>query len=93
MPRRNKAPEPDGDDLLTLLAEQESGPRPCPHAFSVGAAKKWGWVYETDPNSDYYLEYVHSHPGCRRSAFPGKHKTPRPTIGWSRELQKDVPHA
>lgn len=91
MPRkpRTAVQEPD---LLSLLAEQESGPPACPHRFSAG---KYGsaWVHETDPASPYYTEWVHSLPGCRRSAFPGKHKQPLPTMGWSRKLQKDVPLA
>lgn len=81
------------DDLLTLLEEQESGPRPCPHVFSVGKGKTGGWVHERDPDSPYYLEWVHSDPNCRRSAIPGHSKTPLPDKVWSRKLQKDVPRA
>jgi hypothetical protein len=91
MSRRYRAPEPDGDDLLTLLAEQESGPRACPHVFSVGVRSGHAWVHEDDPASDYYEEWVHSDPRCRRSAFPGAYKQPFPKMGWSRKLQKDVP--
>lgn len=90
MSRRYPAPEPDGDDLLTLLAEQESGPRPCPHRFSAGK-RGFGWAHETDPASPYFEEWVHNDPACKRSAFPGKNRDPIPTMGWSRELQKDVP--
>ena len=79
-----------GPTLLDLIAEQEHGPLPCPHRFSAG---KHGhaWVLETDPRSAYYMEWVHSDPNCRRSAFPGKNKETPPTMGWSRKLQKDVP--
>lgn len=87
MPRSTSSPEPD---LFDLLDEQENGPKPCPHRFTAG---KFGsaWVHETNPHSDYYLEWVHADPRCRRSAVPGKTKQPLPTMGWSRELQKDVP--
>lgn len=88
MPRSQPNDEPD---LLDLLAEQESGPRPCPHRFSVGPRSGSSWVWENDPSSPYYTEWVHSDPRCRRSSFPGKSKTPAPTMGWSRKLQKDVP--
>lgn len=87
MPKR--APEPE-DDLLTLLAEQEAGPRPCPHVFSVSPRGRHGWVHEDDPASPYYEEWVHSDPTCRRSAKPGN-KQPFPKMGWSRKLMKDVP--
>lgn len=77
-------------DLLDLLAEQENGPLACPHRFSAGK-HGYAWEHEADPNSPYFEEWVHSDPRCRRSAFPGKNKQPFPKMGWSRELQKDVP--
>lgn len=79
-------------DLLTLLEEQATGPLPCPHRFSAGKHGS-AWVHEDNPDSPYFEEWVHSQPGCRRSAFPGKYKQPFLTVGWSRKLQKDVPHA
>lgn len=81
----------DEPDLLDLLTEQEQGPLPCPHVFLVGKNHNGGWVHERDPASPYFQEWVHSDPRCRRSAIPGHHKQPLPTMGWSRELQKDVP--
>lgn len=88
MPKRT-APDPE-PDLLMLLEEQEHGPPACPHRFSAG---KYGsaWAHERDPASPYYEEWVHADPRCRRSAFPGQYKQPVPKMGWSRELQKDVP--
>lgn len=80
----------DEPDLFDLLAEQENGPLPCPHVFSVGKSGNGGWEHERDPRSDYYEEWVHSDATCRRSALPGKHKQPIPRARWSRELQKDV---
>lgn len=80
----SKDPEPD---LLTLLAEQEDGPPACPHA---SAGRKEGFVQDLAPGSPYYAEWVHASPTCRRSPIPGL-KQPVPTMGWSRELQKDVP--
>lgn len=72
---RSKPQKVEEPDLLTLLAEQEQGPPPCPHRFSVGKGGS-GWAYETDPASPYYQEWVHSGTGehqlCRRSAFPGR---------------------
>lgn len=88
MPRKQPLPD-DGPDLFDLLDEIEHGPPACPHVYSVGRGS--GWVHEQNPTSPYYLEWVDSNPACRRSAFPGKHKTPMPKMGWSRELQKDVP--
>lgn len=80
------------DDLLTLLAEQEAGPRPCPHVFSVGPrGDGQGWAWQMDPTKEFYLEMVHSNPGCLRPAAPGKVTRQAPTMGWSRKLQKDVP--
>lgn len=90
MPRKQTPPH-DGPDLFDLLDEQENGPKPCPHVYSVGAHGKYGWTHESDPKSDYYLEWVHADPACRRSAIPGHYKQPLPTMGWSRKLQKDVP--
>jgi hypothetical protein len=77
----------DGPDLFDLLDEIENGPSPCPHLVT----KTTGWAHERDPRSDYFLEWVHADPNCRRSALPGHSKTPMSTMGWSRELQKDVP--
>lgn len=88
MPR--KQPPQDGPDLFDLLDEVENGPPACPHVYSAGK-NGHGWTHEQDPASSYFLEWVHSDPACRRSAHPGKTKTPMPTMGWSRELQKDVP--
>lgn len=90
MPRTRTAPASDEPDLLTLLAEEEHGPLPCPHRFSAGKHGS-AWVHESDPTSPYFEEWVHSLPSCRRSAFPGKNKQPFPKVGWSRKLQKDVP--
>lgn len=89
MPRK-PPPADDGPNLLDLLEEQQSGPLPCPHVFAVGKSGNGGWVHQTDPKKPYFLEWVHSDPRCRRSARPGHSKTPLPTMGWSRELQKDV---
>ena len=75
-------------DLLDLLQEIEEGPLPCTHPVGV---KNGGFAMENDPTSDYYREWVHADPACRRSAHPGKFKYPPPTMGWSREQQKDVP--
>lgn len=80
----------DEPNLLDMLEEIEHGPMPCPHVVRVGAGKKDGWEHERNRRSPYYLEWVHSDPHCRRSARPGHSKTPLPTMGWSRELQKDV---
>lgn len=88
MPRKPQ-PKTDEPDLLTLLADMESGPAACPHVFSSRSGQ--GWTHEKDPASPYFLEWVHSDPTCRRSARPGHYKTPLPKMGWSRELQKDVP--
>lgn len=55
-------------DLLALLQEQ-TGPRPCPHA-NVGM-KTGGWTLEHNKRSPYYREWVHANPRCRRSRFPG----------------------
>lgn len=89
MPKRTQQPD-DEPDLFDLLEEQERGPLPCPHVGGVGRGGS-GWTHQRDPKKPYFLEWVHSDPRCRRSAFPGKFKTPLPTMGWSRELQKDVP--
>lgn len=80
----------DEPDLFDLLDEQENGPPPCPHVYRVGKGGS-GWAHEQDPASPYFQEWVHSDPSCRRSARPGHSRTPVPTMGWSRELQKDVP--
>lgn len=77
-------------DLLDLLMEQEVGPLPCPHIVSVGKDGT-GWTHERNPKSAYYLEWVHSATYCRRSALPGHNRQPIPSMGWSQELQKDVP--
>lgn len=90
MSSRRSRPD-DGDDLLTLLAEQESGPRPCPHGPSRGKNADYGWVVEKDPDSPYYREMVHNDPNCRRALNPGSLQYKLPTVGWSRKLQKDVP--
>lgn len=87
MPKVKRDDEPD---LLTLLEEQDAGPPACPHASSVGVRSGHAWAHEDDPASDYYEEWVHSDPRCRKPAIPGR-KQPFPTMGWSRELQKDVP--
>ena len=81
-------PANEGPDLLDLLDEIEQGPPPCLHHHNP--RNGGGWVHETDPDSPYFLEWVHSDPRCRRSALPGLHKTPMPTRGWSRKKQKDV---
>lgn len=86
-----KKPKIEEPDLLTLLEEQEHGPPACPHVFAVGVRSGYAWAHEDDSASDYYEEWVHSDPTCRRSAFPGKNKQPFPKMGWSRKLQKDVP--
>jgi hypothetical protein len=78
----------DEPDLLDVIEEIEHGPLPCPHSVNM---KNGGWAPQMDPKKPYYLEYVHGHPHCRRSKFPGKNKIKAPTMGWSRELQKDVP--
>lgn len=78
MPKARKIDE-DQLDLLALLKEQAEGPLACPHVFRVGPNRDgYGWVHDLDPTSDYYLEWVHSDPRCRRSALPGKHKQPTP---------------
>lgn len=89
MPRKTQ-PTQDGPDLFDLLDEIEHGPPACPHVSAVGKNGA-GWTHETTPGSPYFLEWVHGDPACRRSAHPGAHKQPLPTMGWSRELQKDVP--
>ena len=78
----------DEPDLLDMIEEIEKGPLPCPHMVTMANG---GWSHQRDPKKPYYLEWVHANPRCMRSKFPGKHKTPMPTMGWSRELQKDVP--
>ncbi len=80
----------DGPDLFDLLDEIEHGPPACPHVYATGKDGT-GWVHETTPDSPYFGEWVHSDPRCRRSALPGTSKQPLPGVGWSRELQKDVP--
>lgn len=80
----------DEPDLFDLLDEIENGPPPCPHVYRVGKGAR-GWTHENDPASPYFQEWVDSDPSCRRSARPGTNKQPFPTVGWSRELQKDVP--
>lgn len=77
-------------DLLDLLDEQEHGPSPCPHRFSAGK-RGHAWVHEDDSASPYFQEWVHADPACRRSAFPGQHQQPFPTVGWDPKRQKDVP--
>lgn len=74
-------------DLLDLLDEMENGPAACTHAVGV---KNGGFVMENNPDSAYHREWVHADPACRRSTHPGKFKYPVPTMGWSREKQKDV---
>ena len=88
MPRKQQTQ--DGPDLFDLLDEIEHGPPACPHAYSAGKDGT-GWTHERSPDSPYFMEWVHSDPACRRSVRPGHHKQPLPTMGWSRELQKDVP--
>lgn len=78
----------DEPDLLDVIAEIEHGPLPCPHIVGM---KEGGWTHQTNSRLPYYLEYVHAHPRCMRSKFPGKFKYPLPKIGWSAKLQKDVP--
>ena len=80
----------DGPDLFDLLEEIEHGPPPCPHVYAVGKNGS-GWAHETSPGSPYFQEWVHGDAACRRSARPGTHKQPLPTVGWSKEHQKDVP--
>lgn len=77
----------DEPDLLDLIEEAEHGPPACPHAVMM---KTGGFVQEWDEDSPYYAEWVHAHPNCRRSKFPGC-KQPMPTVKWDKELQKDVP--
>ena len=60
-------------DLFSVLDEIENGPPPCQHVTAVGKDGS-GWAHETDPNSPYFKEWVHSKATCRRSAFPGKYK-------------------
>lgn len=81
-----KAQAPDLMTLFDLLDEQENGPRPCTHPAKVST-----WTLETDPESPYYMEWVDPNPNCLRSVIPGHSVQPLPTMGWSRELQKDVP--
>lgn len=57
-------------DLFDVIDEAENGPPPCPHFPSVKTGRGWG--LEMDPKSEYYLEWVHADPACRRSKFPGK---------------------
>jgi hypothetical protein len=90
VPRSTKQQTQDGPDLFDLLDEIEHGPSACPHVYAVGKNGS-GWVVETAPDSPYFREWVHSDPACRRSAVPGGSRAPVPTMGWSRELQKDVP--
>ncbi len=78
----------DEANLLDLLDEIEHGPPPCPHSVTMNNG---GWTHERDPNSAYYLEWVHGDPNCRRSKFPGKNRTQLPKVGWSKKKQKDVP--
>lgn len=80
----------DEPNLFDLLEEQERGPLPCPHVWRVGKGGH-GWRHQTDPARPYFQEYVHADPRCLRSAHPGHSIVPVPTVGWSRELQKDVP--
>lgn len=77
----------DEPDLLDMLAEQETGPPACPHAVTM---KTGGFSQELDETSPYHAEWVHAHPNCRRSKFPGT-KQPLPQVKWSKKLQKDVP--
>lgn len=53
-------------DLFEAIDEAENGPPPCPHM------PQHGFALERDPKSEYYLEWVHSNPACRRSKFPGR---------------------
>lgn len=88
MPRKQTTH--DGPDLFDLLGEIEQGPPACPHVWAVGKNGA-GWTHDSAPDSPYFQEWVHGDPACRRPAHPGANKQPFPAMGWSRELQKDVP--
>lgn len=57
-------------DIFAAIDEAENGPPPCPHAPNVKSG--YGFALEHDPRSEYYLEWVHADPACRRSKFPGR---------------------
>jgi hypothetical protein len=52
-------------DIFAVLDEAENGPPACQHVAR-------GFALDADPKSDYYMEWVHSDPACRRSKFPGR---------------------
>ena len=66
----------DGQIDIFAVLEGKDGPPPCPHI--PNSKQGHGYALEYDKTSEYYNEWVHADPNCRRSTFPGrKHDDPQ----------------